>query len=110
MEVIAAQSVRLQKLNEQLTDANETKRRLLAEMSHDFRTMLTDVIGFTEALQNGIYGPVTERQQEYLGNVAKTGAKMMGMIETVLNDAAIETPSPRPGEFLADPPAAQPRS
>lgn len=107
LEVIAAQSVRLRKLNEQLTDANETKRRLLAEMSHDFRTMLTDVIGFTEALQNGIYGPVTERQKEHLGNVAMTGAKMMGMIETVLNAAAIETPAARPGEFLADPPAAQ---
>lgn len=110
LEVIAAQSVRLRKLNEQLSDANETKRRLLAEMSHDFRTMLTDVIGFAEALQSGIYGPVTERQQEYLGDVAQTGVKMMAMIAAVLNAAAIETPAARPGEFLADPSASQPRS
>lgn len=109
LEVIAAQSVRLQRLNEQLSDANETKRRLLAEMSHDFRTMLTDVIGFTEALQNGLGGPLTERQREYLGDVAQTGAKMMAMIADVLNAAAIETPQAKPGEFLADPPSAKPR-
>ena len=47
MEVIAAEAVRLQKLNLQLEAANETKRRLLSEMSHDFRTLLTDVMGFT---------------------------------------------------------------
>jgi len=109
LEVIAAQSGRLQKLNEQLTDANETKRRLLAEMSHDFRTMLTDVIGFTEALQSGIYGPVTERQQECLGNVAETGTRMMQMISTVLDAAAIEVPAAKPGEPLADSPFSQPR-
>ncbi len=108
MEVIAAQSTRLQRINGQLADANESKRRMLAGLSHDFRTMLTDVIGFTEVIKNGMAGPITPRQADYLGDVAKTSAAMLTMIDTVVTAAARETPAPRPGEFVSEPAPASP--
>jgi hypothetical protein len=55
-------------------------------------------------------GPLTDRQREYLGDVAQTAAKMLAMIESVLNDAALEVPSSKPGEFVGEPGPSLPPS
>jgi K+-sensing histidine kinase KdpD len=56
----------------------------LSILSHDLRTPLHTLGGFLEMVHDGMAGPITERQDEFLG-YARTGAHQLGaMLEDVL--------------------------
>ncbi len=45
------------------------KSDFLANMSHELRTPLNAIIGFTQVLQQKLFGPVNEKQEEYLEDI-----------------------------------------
>jgi PAS domain S-box-containing protein len=47
-----------------LEHASRMKSEFLATMSHELRTLLNSVIGFSEALKDGLLGELDESQQE----------------------------------------------
>lgn len=67
-----------------LNRANKAKDDFLATMSHELRTPLTAVLGFTEALQLGVYGPCTERQAKPLALIESSGQHLLQLISDVL--------------------------
>jgi len=71
--------------------ANHAKSQFLAQMSHEFRTPLNAIIGYTEALSYGIAGPIEDpRQREYLGHVTTAGRLMLELVNDLLDLARIE--------------------
>lgn len=67
-----------------LNRANAAKDDFLATMSHELRTPLTAVLGFTEALQLGVYGPCNEKQARALGLIESSGQHLLQLISDVL--------------------------
>jgi signal transduction histidine kinase len=59
-------------------------------MSHEFRTPLNAIIGFTEVLQDQIPGPLNAEQVEYLGDVNNAGQLLLRLINDVLDLAKVE--------------------
>lgn len=49
--------------------------------SHEMRTPLTSIVGFTELLGEGAAGPVTEQQRRLLAVVADNAARLMTMVD-----------------------------
>lgn len=49
------------------------KSEFLASMSHEFRTPLNAIIGFSDMLKCGNYGELSQKQKEYLNNIAISG-------------------------------------
>src|SRR5512143_351751 len=48
----------LGRLNQQLAQSSKAKSEFLANMSHELRTPMNAILGFTEMLQDGLYGDV----------------------------------------------------
>jgi len=81
-------------LQEALTDAeraNQAKSEFLATMSHEFRTPLNAIIGFSEMLRGQYFGPLgSEKYGEYGDDIHASGRHMLALVNDVLDIAAIE--------------------
>jgi PAS domain S-box-containing protein len=62
----------------------------LANVTHELRTPLHAVLGFGRVLDRGTYGPLTERQREYLGHLLESGEHMLGLVDALLDLRRVE--------------------
>jgi len=81
-------------------DAERAKAAILANLSHEFRTPLNAILGFSELLLSGTVGPLNDdRQREYIGDIHRSGLRLLTMIDGLLDKA--ELPSD-PMPFVSD--------
>jgi signal transduction histidine kinase len=82
---------RLQRAVSRLEELDRLKSNFLATMSHELRTPLTSVIGYAEMMAEGLAGPITQEQRDYLATILSKADQLLGMITSVLDVAALET-------------------
>jgi signal transduction histidine kinase len=70
--------------------ANQSKAHFVATISHELRTPMNAVLGYTALLADEIYGPVSALQQEHIGRVRTSGYHLLGLIEDLLSYARVE--------------------
>jgi signal transduction histidine kinase len=92
--VIAIENVRLfdeiQEKSRQLEEASEHKSRFLANMSHELRTPLNAILGYTELIQDNVYGAPPEKMITVLERISRNGKHLLGLINDVLDLSKIE--------------------
>jgi signal transduction histidine kinase len=59
--------------------------RELSDLSHDLRTALNAIIGFSEFLIDEKPGPLNNRQKEYLNDVLASGRQLSRLIDDALD-------------------------
>lgn len=82
-ELEEAQEI-LKAQNAELIHVDELKTAFLGNMSHELRTPLTAITGFTEVLQNESFGPLNDKQKNYLNNIAVSGSQLLDLVNNVL--------------------------
>ncbi len=82
---------RLQRAVSRLEELDRLKSNFLATMSHELRTPLTSVIGYAEMMAEGLAGPITQEQRDYLATILSKADQLLGMITSVLDVAALES-------------------
>jgi signal transduction histidine kinase len=93
--VIAIENIRL--LNElrdslrQLEIASQHKSQFVANMSHELRTPLAAILGYAELMQEGFYEPLGQKSLDALTRIRSNGKHLLGLINTVLDIAKIES-------------------
>ncbi len=80
----------LQEKNIELEHANRMKSEFLATMSHELRTPLNAIIGFSEALKDGLIGPMSDTQVEYIGDIFTSGQHLLSLINDILDLSKVE--------------------
>ena len=65
------------------------KDDFLASMSHELRTPLTAVLGLSEAVQEGVYGSLTDKQRESLAGIESSGRHLLALINDILDLAKV---------------------
>jgi len=89
-----AREAELQRLvderTEDLVAANRTKDRFLAAMSHDLRTPLNSILGFSGVLLGGMAGELTDEQSRQLEMIHSSGEHLLALVSQILDLARIE--------------------
>jgi signal transduction histidine kinase len=80
----------LQARTHQLEVASRHKTEFLASMSHELRTPLNAIIGFSEVLVEQMFGPLNDKQMEYLRDIHASGQHLLTLINDVLDLSKIE--------------------
>ena len=80
----------IKKQNEKILAADKLKNEFLANISHELRTPLNAIIGFSEALSMKMFGPLNEKQEEYVSDIHVSGLHLLGMINEILELSKIE--------------------
>jgi signal transduction histidine kinase len=74
----------------ELEAANRHKSEFLANVSHELRTPLNAVIGFSEVLQEKLFGELNEKQAEYTDDILSSGRHLLSLINDILDLSKIE--------------------
>lgn len=76
---------------EQAEAANRAKSDFLALMSHDLRTPLNSILGFSEVIRDdALKEGLSPLYQEYAGNIHDSGQHLLELVNTILDLAKIE--------------------
>jgi len=72
-------------------EANRAKNAFLAMMSHELKTPLNAIIGFSELIRGEMLGPLRhEGYREYVEDIHASGRKLLAIINDVLDVARLE--------------------
>lgn len=104
-EALRLQAGRLEELAQKYSEekdrakaANKTKSEFLANISHELRTPLNAIIGFSEIMNNQMFGDLgSAKYKEYCRDIYDSGSYLLGVINDVLDMSKIEA-----GKFKLD--------
>jgi PAS domain S-box-containing protein len=74
----------------ELEQASVAKSQFLANVSHDVRTPLNAILGYTSLLLRGVSGPVEPAQRESLARVDANARHLLTLINEILDISRIE--------------------
>ena len=81
---------RLRASLERLQELDRMKSSFLAMVSHELKTPLTSVIGYSEMLIDGVAGEFNDEQRRYLGTIMEKGESLLSLIGSLLDLSRIE--------------------
>jgi signal transduction histidine kinase len=80
----------LREKNEALEAADAIKIDFVHHVSYELRSPLTNIIGFAHFLGEPAFGPLTEKQREYLGYITASTNALLAIINNILDLATID--------------------
>ncbi len=84
------QNERLRRQAIELEQASVAKSQFLANVSHDVRTPLNAILGYTSLLLRGVSGPIDPTQRESLARVDANARHLLTLINEILDISRIE--------------------
>ena len=74
-------------LKSELQRHNKDKIQFLASISHEYKTPLNSIIGFSDMLKHSLYGSA---DYKYIDNISKSSKFLLGLIQDILDMARSE--------------------
>ncbi len=74
----------------ELTELNKMKTKFLSNMSHEIRTPLNSIVGFSDVLYDESFGPLNQRQKEYVQIVLQSAKHLLDVINDILDMSIID--------------------
>jgi len=83
--------VELSEANKQLVEIARLRREFLQNLSHEFATPMTPVVGYLRLLLNEELGPLTPLQRKTMESINNSTKKLRTLIDTLLDVSHLET-------------------
>jgi len=87
---LAVTNSELEIRNREVEKANRLKSNFLATMSHELRTPLNSIIGFSDLLAEQTAGPLTQKQERFVGHIQESSRYLLALISDILDLSKIE--------------------
>ncbi len=71
-------------------EASRLKSQLVANVSHDLRTPLSAILGYVDMLQEGVFGPLLDKQRTVTGRIMNSTIHLTDMVGELLDQAQLE--------------------
>jgi signal transduction histidine kinase len=84
-------TARLQEAFDRLKELDRLKSNFLATVSHELRTPLTSIIGYSEMLAEGLAGPLSTEQAEFVKTIHDKGEQLLSLIMGLLDLSKLES-------------------
>lgn len=88
---LLAENERLDQERRRLVELDQLKTEFLARISHDLRTPLNSIIGFSELMLAEPGGKTNKRNGDFLSAINRNGHALLGMINDLLDLSSIES-------------------
>lgn len=76
--------------SDSLTTMDILKVKLLSHLTEELRTPLTSVMGMARVLEREVYGPLTNKQKEYVGIIHNSGQHLLSLVEEIVGLGAFK--------------------
>jgi PAS domain S-box-containing protein len=94
----------LKEAHQQALESNRLKTQLLANVSHDMRTPLGAIIGFSEILNSGVFGDLNARQKNAIAEMHDSANTLLLFVNNLIGQAQFDTGKivikPKPFEIM----------
>lgn len=80
----------LSRAHEHALEALRVKSRILAIVSHDFRTPLSSIIGYSDMLSRQLHGTLTEPQLTFVQRIQTSAIDLTGLVTDLLDQARLD--------------------
>lgn len=84
-------AVALEEKNKKLRELTDTAHRFVDNVAHEFRTPLAVIHEFAAIINDGIGGPVTDQQREYLQFITTATRDLARMVDDFLDSSKLKT-------------------
>lgn len=74
-----------------IQESTKLKSEFLASMSHEFRTPLNAIIGFSEMILSEDFGKLNDKQRKFLNNITLSGKHLLNLVNDILDLSKIES-------------------
>lgn len=81
----------LENKNHRLRELTETAHRFVEDVAHEFRTPLTVIKEFASIIRDGLGGPVTDKQADFLGYIDSSVRDLTQLIEDFLDTSKLKS-------------------
>jgi len=82
---------RLETARHRAEEADHAKSRFLATMSHELRTPLNTILGFSQVMEQRLFGGLgSPKYDGYVRDIRRSGEHLLGLIDDVLDLSKIE--------------------
>ena len=95
---LALTAEKMELANKELRSLDLAKDEFVSIASHQLRTPLTALKGYTGMLLDGDAGPVSDKQREYLTEIKNANDRMINLITALLNVSRVDL-----GVFVVEP-------
>jgi len=75
---------------DELRRQGEIKTRVVANVSHEFRTPLHSILGLTQLLDDGVDGPLSEEQRKQVRFIRSSAEDLLQLVNDVLDLTRVE--------------------
>ena len=81
--------------NEALETTDRLKSDFVSHVSYELRTPLNSMLGFAQMLVEPAFGPLTDKQREYVDDILSSGTTLRAIVDDILDLATIDAGSLR---------------
>ena len=75
---------------ERLREVDQVKDAFVSSVSHELRTPITSILGYTEMLEDGVYGRLNDEQLDAVRRLSANSARLLSLIDDLLTLSRVQ--------------------